>query len=93
MINDGEQGNAVPPFCCSLMGIEKLKKKKKKAGFSSLQKVEVIQSTLLLFFSCLSLGQQALQDDFFGGRGAGLSYLCASADPSSHAARMINSNN
>lgn len=33
MINDGEQGNAVPPFCCSLMGIEKLKKKKKKSWF------------------------------------------------------------
>lgn len=28
MINDGEQGNAVPPFCSSLMGIEKQKKKK-----------------------------------------------------------------
>lgn len=29
MINDGEQGNAVPPFCSSLMGIEKQKKKKR----------------------------------------------------------------
>lgn len=55
MINDGEQGNAVPPFCSSLMGIEKQKKKRKKKGWFLLSlesggHPEYITAILLLLF-------------------------------------------
>lgn len=54
MINDGERGNAVPPFCSSLMGIEKQKKKKKRGWFLlSLESgghPEYITAILLLVF-------------------------------------------